>query len=79
MAIDPLKEPPIRPEQALEMYPRAEDGSTPSLSTYYRHTTFGCRGVVLESIQCGGVRCTSRAAVARFFGRSPCLRVFVVE
>ena len=69
MAIDPLKEPPIRPEEALALYPRTKNGELTSLSTYYRHTTVGCRGVVLESIQWGNIRATSRAAVARFFER----------
>jgi hypothetical protein len=29
----------------------------------------GCKGVVLESIEIGGTRCTSREALARFFER----------
>lgn len=38
-------------------------------STFYRWSTVGCRGVVLETIQIGGTRCTSREALQRFFER----------
>lgn len=38
-------------------------------STLYRWTATGCSGIVLESIQCGGSRCTSREALERFFSR----------
>src|SRR3954454_23171048 len=41
----------------------------PSLATLYRYTTRGCRGVVLESVQIGNVRCTSVQAVDRFIER----------
>lgn len=32
-------------------------------------STVGCRGIVLETLQTGGTRATSREAVARFFQR----------
>jgi hypothetical protein len=35
----------------------------------YRWTRVGCRGVVLESLNVGATRCTSREAVARFISR----------
>ncbi|NQU25804.1 MAG: DUF1580 domain-containing protein [Candidatus Nealsonbacteria bacterium] len=38
-------------------------------SALYRWTNTGCRGVILESTQCGGTRCTSREALDRFFSR----------
>ena len=41
----------------------------PSLATLYRWTVNGCRGVVLESIQIGNVRCSSVEAATRFVER----------
>jgi hypothetical protein len=35
-------------------------------ATVYRWSTAGVRGVVLETIQVGGTRCTSREGVQRF-------------
>lgn len=49
--------------------PRRRGGKKPHVSCIYRWTTSGCRGVVLESVQVGGTRCTSREALARFFER----------
>src|SRR4051812_30259202 len=40
-----------------------------NISTLYRWSTVGCRGVVLESIQVAACRCTSREALQRFFER----------
>ncbi|WP_422927034.1 DUF1580 domain-containing protein [Singulisphaera sp. PoT] len=37
------------------------------MSTIYRWSTSGCRGVVLETIQIGGSRWSSREALQRFF------------
>jgi hypothetical protein len=39
------------------------------LATFYRWATIGCRGVVLETIQIGGSKCTSVEALDRFFQR----------
>lgn len=39
------------------------------VATAYRWSTAGVRGVVLETIQVGGTRCTSREAVQRFCER----------
>ena len=36
------------------------------VTTIYRWTTDGMRGVVLESIQVGATRCTSREAIQSF-------------
>ena len=41
----------------------------PHVSCIYRWTNSGCRGVILESIQIGGTRCTSKEALGRFFRR----------
>lgn len=49
--------------------PRRRRGRKVHISCVYRWTTSGCRGVILESIQIGGTRCTSREAMQRFFER----------
>jgi hypothetical protein len=55
--------------EACALLPRRRAGKPVHVSCIYRWTTSGCRGVILESIQIGGTRCTSREALARFFGR----------
>jgi hypothetical protein len=54
---------------AAQLLPRRRRGRKIHVSTFYRWTTVGCRGVVLETIQIGGTRCTSREALQRFFER----------
>ena len=54
---------------ATKHLPARRGGKRPHVSCLYRWTTVGCRGVVLESIQIGGTRCTSHEALARFFAR----------
>lgn len=49
--------------------PRRRKGKRPHVATLFRWTTVGVRGVVLESLQCGGTRCTSVQALQRFFER----------
>jgi Protein of unknown function (DUF1580) len=54
--------------EARQGLPTRRAGKRVSLSCMYRWTKPpGCRGVVLESLQIGGCRCTSREALARFF------------
>ena len=67
--IDPLSETLISLAQAADDLPRRRRGRKPHVSCLYRWTTAGCRGVVLESLQVGGTRCTSREALARFIER----------
>ena len=67
MAIDPLSEKVVSLAHAAKLLPRRRGGKRPHVSCIYRWTTAGCRGVILESIQVGGTRCTSREALARFF------------
>src|SRR4051794_33602524 len=67
--IDPGSEALLTLSQAAAELPRRRKGKKPSLSCMYRWTTTGCRGVVLESIQVGGTRATSREALARFMHR----------
>ncbi len=49
--------------------PRRRQGKRPHVATLFRWATVGVRGVVLETIQCGGTRCTSLEALQRFFDR----------
>ena len=67
--IDPLSEELISLSTAAKLVPNRRGGRRTHVSCIYRWTTAGCRGVILESIQCGGTRCTSKEAVARFFAR----------
>ena len=66
--IDPNTETLTSLSQAARHLPRRRAGK-PHVSCIYRWTTSGCRGVILESIQVGGTRCTNREALARFFRR----------
>jgi hypothetical protein len=67
--IDVLTEETFSLTQAakLKCLPRRRAGKRPSVSTLWRWSTVGARGVVLETIQAAGTRCTSREALARFF------------
>ena len=67
--IDPNIETLIALSQVGKHLPRRRAGKRPHVSCIYRWTKAGCRGVVLESIQVGGTRCTSKEALARFFRR----------
>lgn len=67
--IDPTTESLVSLTEATKRLPRRRAGKRPNVSTLYRWSTAGCRGVILESIQIGGTRCTSREALARFFCR----------
>jgi hypothetical protein len=52
-----------------EYVPRLRRGRKIHKSTCWRWATRGVRGVVLETVQVGGTRCTSREALQRFFER----------
>jgi hypothetical protein len=69
MAIDSNSETLISLAEAASSLPRRRGGKKPHVSCIYRWTTSGCRSVVLESVQVGGTRCTSREALSRFFQR----------
>ena len=69
MSIDPSTETLISLTEATKGLPRRRRGKKPHVSTLYRWSTAGCKGVVLETIQIGGTRCTSKEALARFFRR----------
>jgi hypothetical protein len=65
--IDPNSETLISLADVAKHLPRRRAGKRPHISCIYRWTTSGCKGVILESIQVGGTRCTSKEALARFF------------
>jgi hypothetical protein len=67
MSIDPNTETLSSLNDAARSLPARRGGKRPHISCLYRWTVSGCKGVILESIQVGGTRCTSREAVARFF------------
>jgi hypothetical protein len=67
--IDSTNESLLTLAQAAEELPRRRRGRKTHLSTLYRWATSGCRGVLLETIQVGATRCTSREAMQRFFER----------
>ncbi len=69
MSIDITTETVITLAEAARLIPARRRGRKTHVSCIYRWTTAGCRGVVLESVQVGGTRCTSREALARFFER----------
>jgi hypothetical protein len=65
--IDSIREELISLTKAAEVLPHRRRGRKPHVSTLFRWATGGCRGVVLETLQVGGTRCTSREALQRFF------------
>ncbi len=66
--IDPIKEELLTLKHASAAFPKRRAGSRPHLATLHRWAKRGCRGVVLETVQVGCTRCTSREAIARFIG-----------
>jgi hypothetical protein len=67
--IDSRSEQIITFVQAGDESPRRRRGRKIHVSCFYRWSTVGCRGIVLETIQIGGTRCTSREALQRFYER----------
>ena len=67
--IDFANEQVVSLNEAARMLPRRREGKKPHVSTLYRWTIRGVRGVILETIQVGGTRCTSVEALHRFFER----------
>jgi len=64
--IDPNTEALISLTEAARSLPGRRGGKRPHVSCIYRWTTTGCKGVILESLQCGGTRVTSKEALTRF-------------
>src|SRR6185312_2798821 len=69
MPIDISREPLIPFTQAAAHVPRRRRGRKTSVATLYRWAIRGLRGVVLETLQVGGTKCTSLQALQRFFNR----------
>jgi len=67
MSIDIASEEVISLADAARSLPARRGGKRPHVSCLYRWTTSGCRGIVLESVQIGATRCTSKEALDRFF------------
>jgi len=67
--IDPNAESVLSLTQAAKTLPARRAGKRPHVSCLYRWAKTGCKGVILETLQVGGTRCTSREALARFFQR----------
>ena len=64
-----IEEAKISLADAAKDLPRRRRGRKTHVSCLYRWSRSGCRGVVLETIQIGGTRCTSKEALQRFFER----------
>jgi hypothetical protein len=67
--IDFNEEQLISLQEAAKILPRRRAGRPVHVSCLYRWTQIGVKGVILESVQVGGTRCTSRQALSRFFQR----------
>ena len=52
-------------QAAREVPSRSGRGVSPA--TIWRWCSRGCKGIRLESVVCGAIRFTSRAAIAKFF------------
>ena len=68
-AINPFLERVWPLGQARKFLPPMHKKRRPDISTIYRWSTKGLKGVVLETCQVGGTRCVSREAIARFFAQ----------
>jgi hypothetical protein len=64
--IDSTHETLLTLKQAARTVP-GRSGRHPHVATIYRWATRGVRGVILETLQVGGTKCTSREALQRFF------------
>jgi hypothetical protein len=67
VAIDILTETVLPFAAAARSIPRLRAEKPVNPATLWRWASHGLRGVKLETIRCGGTRCTSREALKRFF------------
>jgi hypothetical protein len=79
MTINITAELPIPFIQAAAHMPCRRRGRKMAASTLHRWATRGLHGVVLESLQVGGTKCTSMAALQRFFDRLSALEQGATE
>ncbi len=71
VSIDPTQEQLLSLSQAAKLVwlPIRRGGRRPCVATLWRWCLQGSRGIRLESVVAGGVRCTTEAALRRFFER----------
>src|SRR5262249_44925621 len=67
--IDAARETILTLSDAADWVSRLRGDRLTHVSTLYRWTGAGCRGVVLEHTQIGATRATSQEALQRFFDR----------
>ncbi len=67
--IDFRKEQVLPLKAAAKKVPARRKGGRTHVGTMYRWGSIGFRGIVLETIQIGGTRCTSVEALGRFFAK----------
>lgn len=65
--LSPLEQNLLSLSEAAKRLPPRRKGRRPHVSTLFRWTNKGCRGVILKSWQIGGTRCTSLEALNQFF------------
>jgi hypothetical protein len=53
--------------QVPALLPNRRRGRKTHVSTVHRWATVGCRGIILETIQVGGTRCTTLGSLQAFF------------
>ena len=64
--IDARNEKLLSLAEAAKFFPGLRPGTRMSPGSVARLTRLGCRGVILESVLAGGLRCTTIEAVQRF-------------
>jgi hypothetical protein len=69
MSIDIAHEELLPLAKAADRLPRRRNGKKTHVSTLHRWAGTGVRGIKLEALQVGGVKCTSLPALQRFFER----------
>jgi hypothetical protein len=67
--IDSMRETLVSLADVPAHLPNRRGGRRPHISCIYRWAQRGCKGVVLETLQCGGTKMTSLEALQRFFER----------
>jgi len=68
--IDPVRERLLDFREATSWLPKRAGGKRIHVSTLYRWTTHGSRGIRLETVRVGGRTCTSVEALGRFITAS---------
>lgn len=67
--IDTTKESPLTLSHAAKSLREwSRNGRQPHVAQVYRWASRGLRGIILETVQIGGSKCTTREAAQRFIG-----------